>query len=365
MSATTTSPAAADLEVDPLLTRTVTDLLRDSCPPDALRANEGTWLAAPWDALVQAGIAGIGVPESAGGSGGTAADAAMVLRLVGRFAAPVPLAEHALLGGWLLGATGGTLPDSQPVSVAPDLRHDSFAVVREGDGWRATGVLHRVPWAEQAAFVLAVVDGEDGPLVVHLDPSVADLTAGDNLAGERRDTLAYDTLLSADAVVAAPAGVTRETLRQRGALTRALLVAGALDAILDIATRHTSDRHQFGQPLNKFQAVAQRLALLGEECARGQVAADIATVALLGSALDITDVAVAKVTAGEAGSVVVRHAHQVTGAIGVSREFDLPLFTRRVFAWRDEYGNESGWARTLGEQIAAIGPDGLWDWVSA
>jgi acyl-CoA dehydrogenase len=352
-------------EVDPLLTRTVTDVLRDACPPAGVRDHEGRWFAAPWDALTQAGLTGIGVPEEAGGSGGTAADAAMVLRLVGRFAAPVPLAEHALLGGWLLASIGQTLPAAQPVTVAPGDRRDSFGVSPEGSGWRARGELRRVPWAEPAAFVLAIVDGTDGEMVVRLDPATATITAGDNLAGERRDSLTFDTVLGATDVVAAPPGISREALRQRGALTRVLLAAGALDAVLEIATRHTSDRRQFGQPLNKFQAVAQRLALLGEEVARGQVAADITTVALTGSVLDSTDVAVAKVTAGEAASVVARHAHQVTGAIGVSQEFDLPLFTRRLFSWRDEYGNESGWARSLGTQIAANGADALWEWVSA
>lgn len=362
MSATT---AASPFDVDPLLTRTVTDLLRDSCPPDALREHEGSWFSGPWSALVDAGIAGVGVAESAGGSGGTAADAAMVLRIAGRFGAPVPLAEHALLGGWLLAAAGRTLPADKPVTVAPGIGSDSFALTRAGSGWRASGALGRVPWAEHAAAVLAVVDGPDGPVLVQLDPAAASVTAGTNLAGERRDTLAFDTALDGDAVVAAPAGVTRAVLRQRGALTRALLIGGALDAILEIATRHTTDRRQFGQPLNRFQAVAQRLALLGEQVACGQVAADMATVALSDALPNPTDVAVAKVTAGDAGTIAARHAHQVTGAIGVSQEFDLPLFTRRVFAWRDEYGNESGWARELGAQIAAKGPDQLWDWVSA
>src|SRR5262245_50855573 len=88
--------------VDPLLTETVERLLSTSCTFEAVEQAEADgWCAPVWDLLAEAGFAWISIPESAGGSGGALADALEVVRAVGRHAAPVPLAETAVLGGWL------------------------------------------------------------------------------------------------------------------------------------------------------------------------------------------------------------------------------------------------------------------------
>jgi hypothetical protein len=34
--------------------------------------------------------------------------------------------------------------------------------------------------------------------------------------------------------------------------------------------------------------------------------------------------------------------------------------TRRLWAWREEFGNEAAWAIELGQTIAAAGADALW-----
>ena len=42
------------------------------------------------------------------------------------------------------------------------------------------------------------------------------------------------------------------------------------------------------------------------------------------------------------------------------RSTSLHRFTRRLWAWRDDFGNESVWAVKLGNLVAAKGADGLW-----
>ncbi|HVV30326.1 MAG TPA: acyl-CoA dehydrogenase family protein [Mycobacteriales bacterium] len=348
--------------VDPLLLQTVTDLFGDLASPEQIRTQEGRWHDRLWSALAESGLAGIGVPESAGGSGGTTADAAAVLRLAGRFAVGLPLAEHALLGGWLVEAAGWELPAGRSVSVAPGAPHDTLTLSQSGDGWTAHGTVTRVPWGQDVAAVLALVQDGDVARIARLDPASATVTVGANLAAERRDTLAFDG--AAADVTVAPAGVTRDALQVRGALTRTLLIAGALEGVSAETVAHAYAREQFGQPIARFQAIGQRLALLAEQTARAQFAADLATRALGTETADPLDAAVAKIVAGEAGTIAAQHAHQVCGAIGVSMEFDLQLLTRRVWSWRDEFGGETGWASRLGGALAEAGPDALWSWVS-
>src|SRR5436190_24353442 len=87
--------------VDPLLTESVERLFTATATFEVVeRAEADRWCAPVWDALAEAGFPWVSVSQEAGGSGGTLADAMVVLRSAGRHAAPVPVAE-TILGGWL------------------------------------------------------------------------------------------------------------------------------------------------------------------------------------------------------------------------------------------------------------------------
>jgi len=53
------------------------------------------------------------------------------------------------------------------------------------------------------------------------------------------------------------------------------------------------------------------------------------------------------------------------GAIGFTQEHRLHYWTRRLWSWRDEFGNEAFWARRLGGAVAAAGADRLWHGITA
>ena len=58
-------------------------------------------------------------------------------------------------------------------------------------------------------------------------------------------------------------------------------------------------------------------------------------------------------------------AHQVHGAIGFTQEHSLHHLTRRLWSWRDEFGNDAEWSRRLGHAAIAAGADGLWPMITA
>ena len=72
------------------------------------------------------------------------------------------------------------------------------------------------------------------------------------------------------------------------------------------------------------------------------------------------EAAAAKIRVGEAAGEGAAIAHQVLGAIGFTKEHTLHRFTQRLWAWRDDFGNESFWAVRLGNRVAANGADALW-----
>jgi acyl-CoA dehydrogenase len=68
--------------------------LTDAADVAVLRSLEaGAWPASTWDAMAALGLNGALVAEDAGGVGLGFADVAPLLEVLGRHAAPVPLAE--------------------------------------------------------------------------------------------------------------------------------------------------------------------------------------------------------------------------------------------------------------------------------
>ena len=53
-------------------------------------------------------------------------------------------------------------------------------------------------------------------------------------------------------------------------------------------------------------------------------------------------------------------SHAVHGAIGFTYEHSLHFFTKRLWSWRDEFGNEAEWGLMLGRHIAERGADHFW-----
>jgi alkylation response protein AidB-like acyl-CoA dehydrogenase len=136
-------------------------------------------------------------------------------------------------------------------------------------------------------------------------------------------------------------------------------IAGALTRLTAMTVQYAQDRVQFGRPIGKFQAVQQNLAVLAGQAAAAVAAADLAAeaVAAGGSVLPI---AAAKSRAGEAAGIGAGIAHQVHGAIGFTLEHGLQFLTRRLWSWRDEFGQEAEWNRVVGRHMARAGADRLW-----
>jgi acyl-CoA dehydrogenase len=64
--------------------------------------------------------------------------------------------------------------------------------------------------------------------------------------------------------------------------------------------------------------------------------------------------------AADAVSVGTALAHGIHGAIGLASEHFLQLVTRRLWAWRSEYGSREVWARHLGRLACEGGESQFW-----
>jgi len=341
-----------------MLVESATRLFADHVDQKMLEAakQEG-WSAALWQALEQAELPRVSLAEEAGGAGGSLSDLAAVLRVAGRFAAPVPLAETAMLAGWMLTASGLPLPRG-PLAAGP-AGDDAVSARDEGGRWQISGTLRRVPWARIAHRLVLLAHSAAGPIVATVDPARCRIESGRNLAGEPRDAVVLEAV-EAEHAAPAGAGVTRTALRLRGALARAVLTCGALEGALALAVDYAQQRVQFGRRIGQFQAIQQELARCAGESAAA-VAAALSAAGVLERGGDVTlAVASAKIRTAEAAREGALIAHQVHGAIGVTDEYALHHATLRLWSWREEYGNEAEWTAALGAIIHKRGAGAFW-----
>lgn len=346
-------------EMRKILLETAAQIFKDHATAETINGIEqGNWPAALWSALEETGLTLAAVPEEQGGAGGETSDAFAVLRVAGRYAAPVPLAE-TYLAGWLLAGSGRPVP-SGPLTVAPFRSQDWIEFQRGTGGWTLAGKAERVPWARNAGRIVVFGQAPDGFVVALVDPAACTIESGTNLAGEPSDTVVFDevSVPESDVVPAGP-DIDPAALEIRGALTRAVLMAGALERTLELSVTYANERVQFGRPIGKFQAVQQNLSFLAAEVAAAGAAAEAAVEAVETPEAEVA-VAAAKIRVGEAAGSAARIAHQVHGAIGFTHEHSLHHSTRRLWTWREEYGKESYWAVRLGRRLAAGGADAVW-----
>jgi acyl-CoA dehydrogenase len=346
-----------------MLLESVGRLFEDHCTKDvADRAEAGTFPMELWRAISDTGVPLAALPESAGGADAEWSDLFAVLRVAGRFAAPIPLAE-TMLAAWVASSAGLPITE-QPMTVGPVRSADRLTLERDGNGWRLSGRAGRLPWAAQAGRIVLLADGPEGEMAVALDhTSGADLAPGRNMAGEPRDTLTFArSRVAGDAAAPVADGVDRAAVYRRGALARAVLMAGALERALDTAVTYAGERRQFGRPIAKFQAVQQQLAVMAGQVAAAGAAADAGIEALARNdpAMEEFLIGVAKTRVGDAATLASEIAHQVHGAIGFTKEYSLQLSTRRLWSWRDEFGGDAEWAARGGAFVCARGADALW-----
>ena len=333
-----------------LIADTTERMLEAHCTNQLIdQAEKGVYPTKLWELLESNGLTSLGVDTSLGGGGGSFGDALVVLRQAGRFAVPLPLAE-TLVATQVLGECGIQVQKGAALVVGaePGSSGDSLT------------------WTARAAAFGRHCDtvyffDEQSPEQLHrFSQAQITLTEGEDLAGCARDDLRVKAV-DAEIEVIKAGSFDLARLKLFGAATRAVMMAGALEAALEATVGYALERKQFGKPIGKFQAIQQQLAVFSTQVAASTRAAE--TLMVSEELLEV-DVAIAKARIGEAAGIGAEIAHQVFGAIGYTKEHGLNHLTRRLWVWRDEYGHEGFWQAHLGHLLLANSNASLWHQVT-
>lgn len=325
--------------------------------------SESGWRREIWRALAQElGILGAPFAEDVGGQGGGAIENSIVMEEFGKALVVEPWLGTVVIGGGVLGRTGGALAQELVAKIIagdavlafaqaePESRYNLADVttkaVKAGGGYLLSGrksIVIGAPWATH--------------LLVTARSSGAQRDAGGvslflvetGVKGLRRQD--YPTIDGGRASEVFLDGASGQLIGEEGnalpLIERAMDEAscalcaeavGCMRRMLADTTSYATQRKQFGQPLAMFQVLAHRIADMFVALEQSSALMQVATLKL-----DTPERALAasaaKVQVGNAGKFLGQSAIQIHGGMGITEELALGHYFKRLTAISAQFGS--------------------------
>jgi len=320
-------------------------LLRDGA---ARFANNGA-RADAWKAFTELGWLAIGAPDDLGGFGGPV-EVLLLMEQCGRGLVRSSFVSQGVLARAILRAAGrtdllGELIEGRRFAVAyeePHARYDPARIEtsarREGDRWSLHGTKIRVLDAATADRLIVSARTDSGEVAL-FDVPATDATvrriafptedgsdAGDVTFDGVRIEESGVLATGDDALAALELGIDHATAALCGE------ALGLCEVMLDTTVDYSKTRTQFGVPLSSFQALAHRMAEMYIELELLRSMAYYAAGALDESDASVRKRAIsaAKAQVAKSGRFIGQQAIQLHGAIGMSEEYKIGQYFKRM-----------------------------------
>ena len=305
-----------------------------------------------WKAFGEMGFAGVIIPEEHGGSGLGAVEAGVVAEALGRTLTPSPFFGSGVLsakvlvdggsaeqqGAWLPRIAAGEAILSLAVDEGAKHRPSAIATTaeRSGNGFKLNGAKGFVLDGHVADALIVAARSENGLTLFLVDPKTAGVAIERTVMVDAHNAarvLLTDVQVDADAVIGAvdQGEALLEGALNLGRACAAASLTGAGDQAFQITLEYLRTRKQFGKLIGEFQALQHRSAHLFTEIELAR-AAVIGALQRLDAGKDPAGLAVsvAKAKAGRVAELAVQEAVQMHGGVGMTDEFDVGLFMKRV-----------------------------------
>ena len=336
--------------------------LRDSRDPNGFSRDL-------WREFAQMGFTGVLAPEAYGGSGLGYVEAGVVMEEIGRNLTPLPFLSTALntvtalvRGGseaqkseHLPRIVAGELLGALAVDEGPKHRPEgvSLRAERSGNGFRLDGAKTFVIDGHVADLIVVAArtggaPGERQGLTLFLvDAKAQGLTAERTVMVDSHNAARLNfqgVEVDADAVLGEVDGGwgLLEGVLNVGRAAVAAEMTGAADEAFGRTVSYLKDRKQFGRAIGEFQALQHRAAHLYTEIEIAK-AVVLKAAQLLDEDFDQagTIVSVAKAKAGMAATLAVQEGVQMHGGIGMTDEFEIGFFMKRIRVAQELFGDSN------------------------
>ena len=331
-----------------------------------------------WKTFAEMGFCGLLVPEEFGGSGLGHVEAGIVAEEIGHTVLPSPFLASAVLTASAI-ARGGSkaqkaehLPKIAEGKLLGALAIDEGAkhrpqtirlkAERSGNGFRLNGAKGFVVDGHVAdvLVVAARTSGADGDrngvTLFLVNPKTKGVAIERTIMVDAHNSarISFSNVeLTADSVLGEvdQGRVLLDGVLNAGRAVVASEMLGVADEAFGRTAQYLKERKQFGKLIGEFQALQHRISHL-------YVDIEVTRAAILKAlqSLDEDDanatgmVAVAKARAGTTGTLAVQEALQMHGGIGMTDQFDVGLFMKRMRVCQELFGDSN----YQGEQLALL-----------
>lgn len=322
-----------------------------------------------WREMVGLGLAGLQVPEAFDGLEVDPTDLLPLFHELGRVLAPVPFLSTCVLAAAALRASddaevqrqllpplaAGALQVACPHGIASDVA--GARAHGQASRWRLQGLHKHLPYAASADWLIVPAQaggGEEAALFL-----VERRAPGVRLRPHRLidgTPVADVHLESTEAIALCPPGsLSAREARQRvnaaGIAAACAEMVGAMEAALDLTLDYVKTRQQFGRAIGANQAVRHRIAdmLVALETARSLSIAAVVAAREGGFAKAATrdDLHRAKFLVGRNARTVCQAAIQLHGGIGMTEEYAVGHYLRRVHVLDMQFGDGASHLKQL------------------
>jgi pimeloyl-CoA dehydrogenase small subunit len=322
---------------------------------------------AMWSQLTELGLLGLPFEETLGGFNGSGVETAIVMEAFGRGLVLEPFFATVILGGGLLRRAA---PTAMLGALAPKVasgklklafahveRHSRYNLSdvtttahKDGSGYILDGAKSVVIHGDAAdrIFVTARIAGgrraTDGIGLFLLDPAAPGVTRRGypTQDGQRAAELTLSKVrVTADDVVHDNALPMIEHVIDEAIAALCAEAVGAMQAMQDLTLEYLKTRKQFGRPIGSFQALQHRSVdmLVAVEQARS-MALFAAVMAEEENPIERRKaISAAKVQIGRSGRHVGQEAIQLHGGIGMTAEYAVGHYFKRVTMIDQLYGD--------------------------
>ncbi|MEW6639196.1 MAG: acyl-CoA dehydrogenase family protein [Pseudomonadota bacterium] len=322
-----------------------------------------------WRTFAEMGFSGLLVPEDFGGSGLGCVEAGIVMEEIGRTLMPSPFLSTAVLAASALSRAGTAAQKSEHLgriakgeliaSLAVDEGvkhrplHTALQATRSGNGFRLNGAKGFVVDGHVADLLIvaartAGAPGEAGGLTLFLvDPKSKGIAVERTVMVDAHNAarITFDNVdVTADSVLGEvdQGGALLEGVLNvgRGAVASEML--GAAEEAFGRTVGYLKERKQFGKLIGEFQALQHRAAHLYVEIELTR-ATVLKALQLLDADVDTAAaaVAIAKAKAGTTGTLAVQEAVQMHGGMGMTDQFDIGFFMKRMRVCQELFGDSN------------------------
>lgn len=331
-------------------------------------ASPDGWRPEVWAQLAELGIFGMPFSEADGGFGGGAVDAMVIMEEFGKGLVVEPFVPTVVCaGGFLKHAgtsaqkeehIGGIVAGSTVFAFAyaePRGRYDladlETTAKKDGSGYVLNGhkaVVMGAPWASHL-IVTARTGGErrdrQGVSVFVVAKDSAGITTRDyeTVDGRRASDIFFENVaVPAEALIGAEGeGLTLVELVTDEAIAALCAEAcGAMKVAHAMTVEYSRQRKQFGVPIGSFQVLQHRMVDMYTAYEQAVSLTYLATLRLGADEVERKRaVSAAKVGVGQAACLIGQEAVQIHGGNGVTDEYAIGHYFKRLTIFDAEFGN--------------------------